>query len=218
MEASQSTANADEAPNYQTTPRKALRPYRNLKTNVSYEERFAYDLLDYFEAAPLSEKSIRETGIVDQTTGKITMKQESRDICARMPTFEFFARSIDTSAQNMQHWEAKHPEFALACARAREIQHEWLYQQGLSDRVTHPSAYQFVATNVTSGRLRSSQHLEVSQAPQTIDVRPDIAAVPAQDLERFQMLGKMLQVGLSESQRKWIDRLITGDIAEPCIE
>ena len=127
--------------------------------------------------------------------GKGSLKREVRAICAELPTFQRFAKMIGCSSALLFYWESRYPEWSEACARARDIQEHWIFQTGLSDRV-QSSAFEFVAGNATRHRLRRQQSLEVL-TPEPIETRPDLAAMPAAQLELTRWLAGALARGLS---------------------
>jgi hypothetical protein len=127
------------------------------KSQISqYDPGFIPLLIDYFEGsanAPTRELEpivTTEEGS-DSKGDKKSVKREVRRICAELPTFEGFAGTIGFSAQTVWSWRASFPEWAEACARAKDIQKRLLIDRGLT-RQYDPSAFQFVAMNVTDMR------------------------------------------------------------------
>jgi hypothetical protein len=166
-------------------------------------------LLDLFESAPLTQSGERITLEADGETGrkgKASLKHEVRAICAEMPSFEKFARTIGCSTPLLRYWERRYPEWHEACERARDIQRNWLYQTGLSDHV-QPAAFEFVATNVTRFQLRRQPTVELT-IPESIEPDPELAKIPAEDLERAKGLANAISAGLTSEERATIDQML----------
>ena len=155
----------------------------------SYDPMFDSMLIDYFEQladAPTRQteaKTIDELRTAD--TGKVTgiKKQEVRRICAELPTFAGFARSIGFSTGLLREWESAHPSFADAAARARDIQEQLMIDRGLNGQYPE-GAFVFVAQNLT--RLRPASLLgglladlagsRVTVTIETVGAAPAVAA------------------------------------------
>ena len=187
------------------------RPPRNFSTPTPYLPVYCDRLIDYFESAPLIQQGERLTQIVESDEkpgrkGKGTLKREVRAICAELPTFEKFASSIGCSSALLVKWCSVYPDWREAYTRAQDFQRNWLYQTGLSDRV-QPQAWEFVATNATRFQLRRQQTLEVTQNT-VADPRPELAKIPAQDLELMRDISKMLAAGLTEEDRAGLRSII----------
>lgn len=117
---------------------------------------FCEMLIDYFEtmaAAPTRQLEPKTTDETRTTDGRETgiVKRETRRICAELPTFSGFARSIGFSSGLLRDWENAHPAFAAAAARARDIQEQLMIDRGLTGQYAE-GAFVFVAQNLT--RLR----------------------------------------------------------------
>lgn len=123
----------------------------------SYDPGFCDLLIDYFEtlaAAPTRDTAAKltdETRTADNGKETSIMKREVRRICAELPTFEGFARSIGFSSGLLREWEKEHDAFAAVCARARDIQMQLMVDRGLNGQYAE-GAFVFVAQNLT--RLR----------------------------------------------------------------
>lgn len=122
----------------------------------SYDPGFCELLIDYFERggnAPTRALDAIETTEEghDSKGAKGSIKREVRRICAELPTFQGFGQELGFSTSEMWKWRGLHPEWAEACARAKDIQERLLIDRGLN-RQYDPSAFQFVAMNITSMR------------------------------------------------------------------
>lgn len=122
----------------------------------SYDPGFCELLIDYFERATVAptrelEPTVTTEHGFDSKGDKRSVKSEVRRICAELPTFEAFGSEIGFSASEMWSWRAAHPEWNFACARAKDIQKRLLIDRGLN-RQYDPSAFQFVAMNITDMR------------------------------------------------------------------
>lgn len=150
-----------------------------------YDPMFCGMIIDYFENA--ASAATRELDAVvtteegfDAKGDKKSVKKEVRRICAELPTFEGFAGSIGFSAQTVWSWRASFPEWAEACARARDIQKRLLIDRGLT-RQYDPSAFQFVAMNITD--MRPPALLELAGLPSGSKVTVTIETVGAPAVE-----------------------------------
>jgi hypothetical protein len=193
------------------TPRRQIRGNRDFATRLKYRPEFCDMLLDLFESAPLAQQGERITQVLEANgeagrKGKGSLKREVRAICAQMPSFEKFARMVGCSTPLLRYWEQRYAEWREACERARDVQRDWLYQTGLSDRV-QPAAWEFVATNVTRFQLRRQPTVELT-IPERIEPDPELAKIPAQDLERARRLAQAIEAGLTSEERAAIDQML----------
>ena len=153
------------------------------KSQISqYDPGFCALLIDYFESAavaPSRELDPTTTAETGESGGhaKTSVKTEVRRICAELPTFEGFANSIGFSVQTVWSWRASFPEWAEACARAKGIQKRLLIDRGLN-RQYDPSAFQFVAMNLTD--MRPAALIDMGALAPGQGVRVTIETVGAQ--------------------------------------
>ena len=149
----------------------------------AYDPGFCGLLIDYFEnAASAPERKLPTTVTVekghDYKGNKGSVKREARRICAELPTFEGFASSIGFSVQTCWGWRASHPEWAEACSRAKDIQKRILIDRGLN-RQYDPSAFQFVAMNITDMRPAALIDMGVLGAGSRVTVTIETVGAPA---------------------------------------
>ena len=99
---------------------------KNTKTHkksaaVPYNEEYPSRLLAFFDIAPFK---ITE---VQKKDGSISLLETA----CELPTFEAFAKTLGTTRQMLKKWEEKHPAFAQAADKARDLQSDILIQNSL---------------------------------------------------------------------------------------
>ena len=118
-------------------------------SGTRYSPKYCDEIVAYFEM--MAAKDTRELApvVVTQDGDKSSFqKTEVRRICAELPTIEGFAVSIKIPSTTVRGWAKDHEEFAVAYARAKDIQRQLLVDRGLT-RQYDPQAFAFVAKNIT---------------------------------------------------------------------
>lgn len=95
-------------------------------------------------------------------TGRHDIEYET--LAGDLPTFEGFARSIGVNGDTIVEWAKKHPEFSAAYNAAKQLQKEFLIDNGLKGHYP-PASFIFVSKNITD--LRDKQEVESTK---TFDV------------------------------------------------
>lgn len=90
-----------------------------------YNPIFCQKIIEYFDIDPSIFRDITIT-YKDGST-----KEISEEEAAPLPTFMKFARSIGTFHDTLHDWVKKYPEFRLAYNRCKELQFEFLVDNGL---------------------------------------------------------------------------------------
>lgn len=126
---------------------------------TDYKPEYCDQLVAFFDVEPY-EKIIIEEQIRENTEkGTRSETKKYKLVASKLPTFVRFARSIGVSTKTVWQWAndrtsdepdapLKYPEFSKAYAEAKELQKDFLIQNGLQG--TSPSAaFVFVAKNLT---------------------------------------------------------------------
>lgn len=125
---------------------------------TKYEARFVEEIVAWFDVEKYKdiviERMTRETKQGETTTEKF--KRVANDL----PTLQGFARSIGVTHATLLNWandvvdveavepQRKHPEFFEAYNVAKELQKDFLVQNGLQGHYP-PASFIFVAKNIT---------------------------------------------------------------------
>jgi len=89
------------------------------------------------------------------TTGKNDYcKEEEKRVANELPTFERFAEVKGISRDTLYEWEKNHPEFSDTMEKCRQIQKDFLIQNGLMGLYQSNFAI-FVAKNFTDMKDKS---------------------------------------------------------------
>jgi hypothetical protein len=118
-------------------------------SGTKYERKYCELIIEYFEELAQAETRELAPVMIDQVGEKSSFqKTEVRRICAELPTIEGFAVRIKIPSTTVRQWAKDHEEFAVAYARAKDIQRQLLVDRGLT-RQYDPQAFAFVAKNIT---------------------------------------------------------------------
>lgn len=123
-----------------------------------YKAEYCEQLIAHFSVEK-SEKVTVEREERTTKTGAGSVKEKYRIIPNDLPTFEGFARKIGVTYKTLHAWATertgpeesaplKHPEFGEAYNTAKEMQKEFLINNGLAGNYP-PASFIFVAKNVT---------------------------------------------------------------------
>lgn len=109
---------------------------------TDYKKEYCDKMLEFFDT------EITKT-IKIITTGKNEYrKEEEKEIANTLPTFERFAINIGVNKDTLYEWEKVHDEFSDSMGKCREIQQDFLIQNGLKGLYQSNFAI-FVAKNYT---------------------------------------------------------------------
>lgn len=133
-----------------------------------YDPKYCGELVAFFSVETY--RTITET-----VEGKNWSKETVKEVPNDLPTFEKFAHSIGVHVDTLIEWTKIHPEFSESYKNAKQLQKDFLIQNGL--RGLYPAAaFCFVAKNCTDMRDKSEiDHTtggeKLQQPPATLTVR-----------------------------------------------
>ena len=125
--------------------------------SVPYNEEYPSRLLAFFDIAPFK---ITE---VQKKDGTVSLLETA----CELPTFEAFAKTLGTTRQMLKKWEEKHPAFAQAAAKARDLQSDILIQNSLRGNYSSSFAV-FTAKNLLGWKDGKE---DAAQPPKALVVR-----------------------------------------------
>ena len=113
----------------------------------SYKPTYCEEIIEFFAVAR-TERVVKSV-----TTGKNEYeKTEYETIANEIPFFSAFARKIGVTTTTLTtNWTRRYPEFLAAYNTAKELQKEFLIQNGLGGFYP-PASYIFTAKNITDMR------------------------------------------------------------------
>lgn len=121
---------------------------------TKYKSQYCNALVGFFNG-PRTEERI--SAIV---TGKNDYEKTIYETVALpLPTFAKFARSIGVNGDTLVEWSKKHDDFSAAYNAAKELQKEFLIDNGLAGHYP-PASFIFTAKNITE--MRDKQEVEHS--------------------------------------------------------
>ena len=115
-----------------------------------YRPEYCEAVLAWFDG-PRHERVVKKRRTIPQKGAAPAIEEEYEGQITRFPTFEGFAKSLQTTRETLSQWRKAHPEFADAYKRAKEAQKDWLIEIGLRG-IVPVAAYIFTAKNVTDMR------------------------------------------------------------------
>ena len=124
-----------------------------------YDPKYCDQILKFFSGPK------NETIVKSVTTGKNEYeKTEYMRVAKELPTFAKFARKIGVNGDTIVEWAKKHEEFTAAYNMAKELQKEFLVDNGLGG-LYPPASFIFTAKNITD--MRDKQEVDTRK---TFDV------------------------------------------------
>ncbi len=87
----------------------------------AYDENYPSRLLAFFDVPPFKVTEVMKKD------GSVSLLETA----CELPTFEAFAKSLGVTRDTLKNWEAAHPAFAQASAKARDLQSDILIQNSL---------------------------------------------------------------------------------------
>lgn len=132
---------------------------------TKYDKKFIAKLIDYFSGEKY-ERVVMEMETRHTKQGK-TEKVKYRYVAKDLPHLEAFARSIGVNYSTLYNWAhekdkngvIKRPEFLEAYNTAKELQKEFLIENGLKGHYP-PASFIFVAKNITD--MRDTKDIKVT--------------------------------------------------------
>lgn len=139
---------------------------------TAYDSKYCDDILEFFSGKKYERVVIEEEH--KETKQGRTDRVKYRYVPNDLPHLEAFARSIGVTYQTLYNWahdkdkEDKfvHPEFAEAYATAKQLQKEWLIDNGLMGNYP-PASFIFVAKNITD--MKDTKDLKVGKSDEEED-------------------------------------------------
>ena len=134
---------------------------------TKYKSSYCKEIIAFFSV----EKSRREVKYV--VTGKNEYeKTEYEDVPNELPTFAKFARKIGVNGDTIVKWAKKNKEFNAAYNAAKDLQKEFLVDNGLKG-LYPPASYIFTAKNVTD--MRDKTETDITSGGKVIPILGGIA-------------------------------------------
>jgi len=118
-----------------------------------YDEKYCDQIVKFF-SGPRTERVLKAI-----ITGKNEYsKEEYETVALPLPTFAKFARKIGVNTDTLNEWVKKHKEFSVAHNTCKELQKEFLVDNGLQG-LYPPASFIFTAKNITDMRNTDSVEL-----------------------------------------------------------
>src|SRR3990167_11479947 len=110
---------------------------------TKYREKYCEEIIEFF-SIPKTKQVIKA-----HITGKNGYeKDEYTEVANEMPFFSKFARKINVQTHAMEDWSKIYPNFSRAYNTAKEMQKEFLVDNGLRGMYP-PASFIFTAKNIT---------------------------------------------------------------------
>lgn len=119
---------------------------------TKYDLKYCDEIVEFFTVEPFRE-------VPEIIEGKNFSKETIKLLPNKFPTFEKFAADNDLHVDTLIEWCKQHPEFSEAYKRCKELQKDFLIQNGLGG-LYPAAAFCFVAKNCTD--MRDKQEIEHS--------------------------------------------------------
>lgn len=120
---------------------------------TKYDSKYCDEIIEFFGAEPSEEREVTITMKNGSTITKTEM------VANRLPFFSAFARKIKVNTDTMNEWCSVYPEFSEAYKSAKELQKEFLIENGISG-LYNPAFAIFTAKNITD--MRDQQEIKHS--------------------------------------------------------
>ncbi len=111
---------------------------------TDYDEKYCNEIVEFFSVDPYREVS-------EVIEGKGFSKESFKLVPNKLPFLSAFARKIGVCHDTLIEWTKIHPEFSEAYKNAKELQKEFLIENGLQGLYSAPFAI-FTAKNITDMR------------------------------------------------------------------
>lgn len=119
----------------------SARRAKKTASGATYRSSFCADMLAYFDVPPFK---ITE---VMKKDGSVSLVETA----AELPTFAGFAKMLGVTQETLRGWEKRHPAFAEAAEKARDLQYNILVQNSLRGNYSASFAV-FTAKNMLGWR------------------------------------------------------------------
>jgi len=114
---------------------------------TKYKSKYCKELIEFFSIEPYREVETITTGKNDYC------KTEIKRLPNILPFFSAFARKIGVHRDTLDAWKNKHKEFSDSYKEAKDLQKEFLIQNGLGG-LYNATSFIFTAKNITNMRDR----------------------------------------------------------------
>lgn len=133
-----------------------------------YNPKYCKELVEFFSTEPYYEKELEHVD-KDGNYRWSDYKRFPNDL----PTFAHFARDISVNGDTLVEWTKKYPEFSAAYKKAKELQKEFIIENGLQG-LYNPTFAIFTAKNITDMRdVQAIQHSGEDGGPFEIRIIED---------------------------------------------
>ena len=128
---------------------------------TKYDPKYCDELIEFFSEVRYT-KEIKKERITEHKNGTMTREVEYILVPSGLPFLSAFARKIGVCVDTLHEWAngrtgkdddapLKHPEFSDAYKKAKELQKEFLINNGLQG-LYPPASFIFTAKNITDMR------------------------------------------------------------------
>lgn len=115
---------------------------------TKYKPEYCTAIVEFFDG-PRTQERVKSI-----TTGKNEYERTDYEtVPMPLPTFAKFARSIGVNGDTIVEWTKHYPEFSAAYNAAKDLQKEFLVDNGLAGHYP-PASFIFTAKNITDMRDR----------------------------------------------------------------
>lgn len=158
-----------------------------------YDPKYCDAVIEYFER-PRKPRRV----LISQEPGKGVgeWKKQYKMICAELPDFSGFAREIGHTRKSLVDWQKRYPDFAEACARAREIAESIVADRG-NNGLYNAQFAAFYMKNVFNWKEKTETEIVSSQdTADAGNMREALACMTPEELSQFASI-----VGTAQSRR-----------------
>lgn len=115
---------------------------------TSYDPKYCQEIIEHFSKPASSEYIYKKTVEYYKDGTEKRRSFEKKPLPNKLPTFYGFSAKIGVNQDTLHEWKKKHKEFSEAFASCKELQKEFIIENGLTG--ASPSTFAiFVAKNVT---------------------------------------------------------------------
>lgn len=119
---------------------------------TKYKPEYADELVKFFSASKKTQY-IKKEKTVRKSNGTEEVEREYGWMAEDLPTFAKFARQLKVNGDTIVEWAKVHPEFSAAYNEAKDLQKEFLVDNGLQG-LYPPASFIFTAKNITDMKDR----------------------------------------------------------------
>ena len=124
--------------------------------NSKYKPEYCEEIIKFFSVPHTRERL--KCRFYDKT-GNLS-REEFEEVADDLPFFSKFARKIKTTTKTLNKWKEKHPEFCNSYNIAKELQKEFLVNNGLRGMYP-PASFIFTAKNITD--MKDEQYIDLTK-------------------------------------------------------